>query len=158
MFRTATSTWGSHWQMAIIKKIIKKRQHKGSATAKFLQRVRQVLKSQLNGKNKIPGINTYALPVIIYPAGIISWPLREMQATDFKTRKLLTMHGGIHPKSSILRLKTKQREGGRGLVSIRATIQEEPASLQEFIKKMAPTDDLRSECLRQLKPNMEEGH
>ena len=40
-----------------------------STTAKYLQRVWQVLKSQLNGKNKVQAINMYALPVIRYPAG-----------------------------------------------------------------------------------------
>ncbi|KAF7656211.1 hypothetical protein LDENG_00045200 [Lucifuga dentata] len=35
-----------------------------SATAKYLQRVRQVLRSQLSGRNKIQVINMYALPVI----------------------------------------------------------------------------------------------
>ncbi|TWW57466.1 Transforming growth factor beta receptor type 3 [Takifugu flavidus] len=78
-----------------------------SATAKYLQRLRQVLKSQLNGKHKIQAINTYALPVIRYPAGIIPWPQEEIQATDIKTRKLLTMHGGFHPMSSVLRLYAK---------------------------------------------------
>ena len=43
-----------------------------SITDKYLQRVRQVLESQLNGKNKIQAINTYELPVIRYPAGIVS--------------------------------------------------------------------------------------
>ncbi|KAF7644151.1 hypothetical protein LDENG_00226810 [Lucifuga dentata] len=64
-----------------------------SGTAKYLQRVRQVL-SQLDGRNKIQVINMYALPVIRYPAGIISWAQEEMDATDVKTRKLLTMHRG----------------------------------------------------------------
>ncbi|XP_039892266.1 uncharacterized protein LOC120736309 [Simochromis diagramma] len=63
-----------------------------AATTKYLQRVRQVLKSQLNGKNKIWAINTYALPVIRHLAGIISWPKEEIEATDIKTRKLLTIH------------------------------------------------------------------
>ncbi|TWW67382.1 hypothetical protein D4764_02G0004230 [Takifugu flavidus] len=127
-----------------------------SATAKYLQRLRQVLKSQLNGKHKIQAINTYALPVIRYPAGIIPWPLEEIQATDIKTRKLLTMHGGFHPKSSVLRLYTKRKERSRGLVSVRTTVQEETTSFQEYIKKMAPTDPLLSECLRQQKPTKEE--
>ena len=61
----------------------------------------------------------YSLPVIRYLAGIISWPKEEIEATDIKTRKLLTMHGGFHPKSSTLRLYTKRKEGGRGLVSIK---------------------------------------
>ncbi|KAL4008504.1 hypothetical protein ACER0C_002356 [Sarotherodon galilaeus] len=67
-----------------------------AATTKYLQRVRQVLRSQLNGKNKIRVINTYALTVIRYPAGVIGWPKEEIEATDIKTRKLLTMHGGFH--------------------------------------------------------------
>lgn len=43
-----------------------------------------------------------ALPVIRYHAGIISWPLEEMQATNVKIRKLLTMYGGFLSRSSIL--------------------------------------------------------
>ena len=54
----------------------------------------------------------YALPVIRYPAGIISWPKEETEATDIRTRKLLTMHRGFHPNSSTLRLYTKWKEGG----------------------------------------------
>ena len=42
------------------------------ATAYSQIPVSQVLKSQLNGKNKIQAHNTYALLVIRYPAGIIS--------------------------------------------------------------------------------------
>ena len=82
-----------------------------SATPKYLQRVRQVRKSQLNGKNKIQAINTYPLPAIRYSVRIISWPLEEVQAPHVKKRTLLTMHGGFHPTSSILRSYAKQREG-----------------------------------------------
>ncbi|KAF7649611.1 hypothetical protein LDENG_00138900, partial [Lucifuga dentata] len=73
-----------------------------SATAKYLQQVRQVLRSQLNGRNKIQAINTYAASHQI-PAGI-SWPKEEIEATDIRTRKLLTIHGGFHLKCSSLRL------------------------------------------------------
>uniref|UniRef100_A0A3Q3AXH7 Phospholipid phosphatase related 4a n=1 Tax=Kryptolebias marmoratus TaxID=37003 RepID=A0A3Q3AXH7_KRYMA len=62
----------------------------------------------------------------------------------------------FHPKSSTLRLYTKRKEGGRGLVSIRATTQDETTKILEYIRKKAPNDDLLSECLRQQKPNVEE--
>ncbi|XP_078030986.1 uncharacterized protein LOC144466922 [Epinephelus lanceolatus] len=93
------------------------------------------------------------LPVISYPAGIISWPKEDMEDIEaIKTRKLLTMHvRGFHPKYSTLRLYTKQKEGGQGLVSIRVTIQDETSKIQEYIKKRAPKDELLSECLRQQK-------
>uniref|UniRef100_A0A3B3HW39 Reverse transcriptase domain-containing protein n=1 Tax=Oryzias latipes TaxID=8090 RepID=A0A3B3HW39_ORYLA len=120
-----------------------------AATAKYLQRVRQVLRSQLNGKNKTRAINSYALPVIRYPAGIIRWPKEEVQTTDVKTRKLLTMHGGFHPKSSTLRLYASRKEGGRGLVSVEATIQDETSKMHKYIKLKAPNDSVLSECLRQ---------
>ena len=63
------------------------------------------------------------------------------------------MYGGFHPKSSTLRLYTKRNEGGRGLVSIRATVQDETTKIQEYIRKMAPKDELLSEYLRQQKPD-----
>lgn len=54
-------------------------------------------------------------------------------------------------QSSTLRLYTKQKEGGQGLVSVRATIQDETAKIQEYIRKMASSDDVLSGYLRQQK-------
>ena len=55
-----------------------------TATTKHLQRMRQVLKSQPNGKNKVCAINTYVLPVIRCPTGIITWSKEEIEATANK--------------------------------------------------------------------------
>ena len=67
---------------------------------------------------------------------------------------------GFHPKSSTQRLCTKQREGGRGLITVRAIIQDDSrlfktTKIQEHIRKMAPTGDMLSKCLRQQKPSEE---
>ena len=51
--------------------------------AKYLKRVRQILESQLNGKNKVQAIKTHILPVIRYLAHILM----------LKQKKLLMMHG-----------------------------------------------------------------
>ncbi|KAK7906619.1 hypothetical protein WMY93_015231 [Mugilogobius chulae] len=48
-----------------------------------------------------------------------------------------------------LRLYTSRKEGGRGLVSVRATIQDETSNIHKYIKDKAPTDGVLSECLRQ---------
>lgn len=82
-----------------------------SVTAKYLHRVRQVLKSQLNG-SKTQAINMYTLPVIRHPAGIVSWLQEEIHTTGVKTQKLLTIHEGFHPTSSILRLYKQRKEDG----------------------------------------------
>ena len=51
--------------------------------------------------------NTYALPVIRYPASIVSWTKEEMEAADVKFRKLLTMYESFHRRSNVERLYKK---------------------------------------------------
>ena len=73
-----------------------------------------------------------------------------MQSVNVKTRKLVTMRGGFHPQSSVLRLNTKRREGGWGQ---RQSHHPQRSSRPPGIHQ---EDGSVSECLRQLKPNMEE--
>lgn len=56
-----------------------------------------------------------------------------------------------------LRLYTKHKEEGWGLVSIRATIQDEAIKIHEYNRNMAPNDELMmpSEYLKQQKPKKE---
>jgi hypothetical protein len=41
----------------------------------YTRRLRMVLKSELNAKNKITAIGTLAVPVLRYSFGIINWRL-----------------------------------------------------------------------------------
>ncbi|KAL3988692.1 Arf-GAP with Rho-GAP domain, ANK repeat and PH domain-containing protein 1 [Sarotherodon galilaeus] len=84
------------------------------------------------------------------------WDNKLARGGDIKTRKLLTMHGGLHSKSSTLRLYAKWKKGGRGLVSVSTTVQGETMNIHEYIRKMAPTDRVLSEYLRQQKLEEEE--
>ena len=52
-------------------------------------------------------------------------------------------------KSSTHRLYTKSNEGGQGLVSVITITKDETTKIQEYIRTIAPNDDLLSECLRQ---------
>lgn len=104
------------------------------------------MKSQLNGKNKIHSIKMYALPVIRYSAGLMSWPKKKIEIADVKTWKLFPMYKSFHLKSNTQRLYTSLKEG---LVSVKATVLDETQSIQEYINKMAPKDELLRECLRQ---------
>lgn len=63
-------------------------------------------------KKRSEQFNSYVLPVIRYPAGIISWPKEKIQTTDIKTQQLLNVYGG----GDRINLITENR----GLVSIRA--------------------------------------
>ena len=55
---------------------------KGKIQKKYKRRIKLVLKSELNTKNKITAINTLAVPVII-----INWKLDEIQDLDRMTMK-----------------------------------------------------------------------
>lgn len=81
-----TDTWDSYEYLGIPQASGSQVENtRRSATAKYLQMVRQVLRRQLSGRNKTQVINIYTLPVIRYLAGILSWSQEEMDTADVKT-------------------------------------------------------------------------
>ena len=87
--------------------------------------IRLILISKLNGKNKIKAINSRAVAIISYGAGVLEWRFDELKELDKKTQKLRTMNKRHHPKSDVNRLYFSRKEGGRGLVSCERTIRTE---------------------------------
>ena len=83
---------------------VKHRQVKKQTSAEYTNRVREILKSKLNGGYTIQAINNLAVPVIRYTAGIVDWTIAELEDLDHKTRKLMTAHSTLHPQSDIHRL------------------------------------------------------
>jgi hypothetical protein len=53
------------------------------------RKLRMILKSELNAKNKITTIGVLAIPVLRYSFDIINWRLEEVKKIDRKTRKML---------------------------------------------------------------------
>ena len=83
----------------------------------YNRRVKKCLKSKLNGGNTVNAINTWAVSLMRYRAEIVEWTKADLDVTDRKTRKLMTMYGMLHPRS-ISRLYLPRSEGGRGLLSV----------------------------------------
>ena len=100
----------------------------------YLRRLRSVLKSKLNGRNKFQAINTWAVASLRYGAGIIKWNKEELQNLDRKSRKLLTLYGAFHPKSDVDRLYLPRSKGGRGLISCESCIRSEENSVGFYMK------------------------
>ena len=50
-----------------------------------------------------------------YSAAFLGWSRLPLEEIDKRTRKLLTMHNGFHPKSNVDQLYLSRSEGGRGL-------------------------------------------
>ena len=116
------------------KRNVKHRQVKKQTSAEYTNRVRKILKSKLNGGNTIQAINSCAVPVIRYTAGIVDWTIAELEDLDRKNRKLMTAHRTLHPpQSDIDRLYLLRRIGGRGLLLIRQTVEEKIRNLSEYI-------------------------
>ena len=57
----------------------------------YYRRVRLILRTELNGRNKREAINSLAVPVVQHSFGIIDWKISEIKKIDTKTRKLLNM-------------------------------------------------------------------
>ena len=68
----------------------------------YKRRLRLILRSKLNGKNKIQAINSWAVALIRYGAGILDWTIEEMKKIDRETRKTMTMYGALHPKVTLI--------------------------------------------------------
>ena len=101
----------------------------------YKQRLRLLLKSKLNGRNQIQAINSFAVPVVRYTAGIVDWTLQECAELDRFTRKQMTLFKALHPHADIDRLYVNRKMGGRGLLSIADVVRLEKHSLSVYVNK-----------------------
>jgi len=76
---------------------IQHQQMKERLRQEYSKRLRMILKSDLNARNKIT-TEALAVPVLRYSFHIINWRIEEIKKTDRKTRKMLTMYKMHHPK------------------------------------------------------------
>ena len=83
---------------------VKEKKMKDVFAAEYKRRIKLVLKSKLNGKNKILAINAWAVAVLRYSFGELDWKKEELTAMDRMTRKVMTIHGALHPKSDVDRV------------------------------------------------------
>ena len=101
----------------------------------YLRRVRKFLEAKLNGGNKIKGINTWAVSLLKYSTAFIDWNCTELTQLDRITRKLMTMHDTLHPKSNVDRLNIPRKEGGRGLQDVKETVKLTNLGLENYVKE-----------------------
>ena len=100
----------------------------------YLRRVNLIMKSKLNGRNKILAANTWAVSLIRYGAGILRWTKNELQEIDRKTRKVMTINKELHPRSDVARIYVSRKRGGRGLMSCESCVKGEENNLGWYIK------------------------
>ena len=71
----------------------------------------KLLKSRLNSGNLFSAINTWAVALFRYSAGILEWTKAELQEIDRRTRKRLTIYKGMHPRSDVGKLYVERSKG-----------------------------------------------
>ena len=133
---------------------IKHVQVKKKAASEYTKRVHKVLKSKLNGRNSIRAINSWAVPVIRYTAGIVDWTQAELEYLDRKTRKLMTANHALQPQSDVDRLYLPRQTGGRGLIQVKQTVEEEKRALNDYIKNS--TENYVKEVTKEEIPKVQE--
>ena len=115
--------------------VVKHAEMKEKLKQEYYRRIRKILKSKLNGGNTISAINSRAVSIIRYGAGIIDWTKSELDQMDRKTRKLLTIYRSQHPQADVDRLYWKRSKGGRGLISVKECVEIEKCSLTKYVKE-----------------------
>ena len=78
-------------------------------------------------------VNSRAVSIIRYGAGIVSWTKMELQELDRITRKLMTMYGAHNPKADVDRPYLQRCEGGRSLLGLEDCVQVEVYSLEKYL-------------------------
>ena len=64
---------------------IQHRKMKEKIRKEYLRRVRLILRTGLNGRNKIEAVNSLAVPVVQYSFGIIDWKISELKKIVVQT-------------------------------------------------------------------------
>ena len=62
---------------------------------------KKLLNSKSNGCNLVQVVNTWAASPLRYLVVFVSCRKSEFQTIDGKIRKLVTIYGGLHPKSAV---------------------------------------------------------
>ena len=92
---------------------VKEKEMKTKFAREYKRKLRLILRSTLNGKNKIKAINNQAVAIMRYGAGVLEWRFDELKQLDRKARKLFTLHNGLHAKNDADRRYVSRKEGGR---------------------------------------------
>ena len=100
----------------------------------YIKKLKAILKSKLNSGNTVKTINSWAVPVIRYSAGIVDWKNSELCNMERKTRKVLNRYQTLHSRSNVGRIYLPRSEGGKGILSLEECVNAEKRFLGQYLK------------------------
>ena len=77
---------------------IKESKMKENFRREYPRKTKLIMKSRLNGRNKIIVINTWSVSLMRYGVGIVKWTKSELDETDRKTREVMTVNMELNPE------------------------------------------------------------
>ena len=114
---------------------IKQVEMKHNIRKEYLKRTRKLLETKLSSRNIIKGINTWAVPLVIYSGPFLEWTRDELKQMDQSTRELMTMPKALHLRDDVDSLCVPRKKGGRGLASIEDSVGTSIQRLEDYIEK-----------------------
>ena len=101
---------------------MKQLEMKEKVKKEYYRRVRKILETKLNDGYIITEINTWRISLLRYSAAFLDWTGAELEQMNRRTRKLMTMHWALNPKSDVARIYLSKKERGRGLINVEDTV------------------------------------
>ena len=112
---------------------IKHAKMKGKTRKDCYRRVRAILHTELNAKNKLEAITTLAIPVVTCNFNVINWNLEKIRRMDRKIWKLLSLNRMHHPKSDINRIYVPRKGRGRGMINLEMCFKATTTGLNTYL-------------------------
>ena len=67
---------------------------------------------------------------------MVEWRSDELKELERKTRKMMTIHEELHPKSDVDRVNLPKQNGGRGLISCKMCVKTEENNLAWYVRNL----------------------
>ena len=80
-------------------------------------------------------MNTWAVGIIRYGAGVLDRMKGELKSIEIKARKLMTMNWNIHPRGNVGRLYLARKERGIGLASCEKRVNVEVQNFEKYLSE-----------------------
>ena len=113
---------------------VKEQEMKDKFRNGYFSLAKLILKSNLNGRNKIMALNTCAFSILRYGTEILKWNKTELQEMDRRTRKFVTMNKELHPRNDVARFYAFRKNGGRGLIGCENSMKSVKNGLGRYVK------------------------
>lgn len=116
-------------------RVIEHTKIKETLMKEYICRLEKICSTDLDSKNLVKAINTFAIPVLSYSFGVVTWSDTDIESIQRKIRTTLTKFRKHHPRSNTVRLTLPRVEGGRGISDIRNIYNNQIKSLRAYFNQ-----------------------